>query len=66
MLIQDKILLSFLRQNKWERPVYFSSTVSLQNRIGLQNYLSCVGIVNKLLLVEGKDILPELLEKNLV
>ena len=66
MLIQDKVLLSFLRENKWERPVYFSSTVSEANRIGLDNYLSCVGIVNKLLLVEGKDILPEALEKNLV
>jgi len=66
MLIQDKVLLSFLKENKWKRPVYFSSTVSMQNRIGLQNYLSCVGIVNKLLPVEGKNISPESLEKNLM
>ncbi|MFX0140604.1 MAG: hypothetical protein ACFFDN_43590, partial [Candidatus Hodarchaeota archaeon] len=44
-------------------PIYFSSTVAPMNLIGLDEYLSTVGIVRKLLPVKNIRILPEETEK---
>ncbi len=62
---QDMILLSFLKENKLKRPVYFSSTVASANLIGLKDYLHSVGIINKLLPFKGDEILPNEMGKNL-
>ena len=66
MIAQDKIILSFLRENHFNRPVYFSSTVSKVNLIGLEEYLYNVGIVNRLLPLKGRKPIPDILEKNLM
>ena len=65
-LIQDKALISFLKENKWRRPVYFSLTVAQENMLGLNDYLSLIGIANKLLPVKDTNILPQRLEENLL
>ena len=66
LLPQDQIILSFLRENRWERPVYFAMTVHSENLMGLEDYLSTVGIVRELLPVRGMEVLPEELERNLM
>ena len=66
MRAQDKIILSFIRENNFNRPVYFASTVAKVNLVGLEEYLYNVGMVRKLLPVnDGKSIL-DILEKNLI
>ncbi|MFC1724929.1 DUF2723 domain-containing protein [candidate division KSB1 bacterium] len=66
MFVQDYVLASFLKENAWKRPVYFAVTVSPQNTLGLSEYLTNVGLVNKLVPVKGAGILPEELENNLL
>ena len=65
-LSQDKVILSFLKNNKWKRPVYFCSTVDPDNLLGLNDYLSYEGIVSKLVPVKGDSISPSVLENNLM
>jgi hypothetical protein len=66
LLPQDKVILSFLKNNKWKRPVYFCSTVSPDNLLGLNNYLRYEGIVCKLVPVKGDSISLPALENNLI
>ena len=62
---QDKVILSFLKANRWKRPVYFALTVAPSNLLGLEEYLSAVGIVRKLTPVKNQNIQPNELERNL-
>lgn len=57
--VQDLMLLEILKANQFERPIYFSATVTPMNLIGLDKYLSTVGIVRKLLPAKNIKILPE-------
>jgi hypothetical protein len=66
LLPQDRVILSFLKNNKWKRPVYFCSTVSPDNLVGLDNYLRYEGIVSKLVHVKGNSLSPSVLENNLI
>lgn len=63
--VQDIMLMQILKVNKWERPVYFSTTVAKINKIGLDEYLSLEGLVYKLG-TQKQFLSPETLEKNLV
>jgi hypothetical protein len=65
LLIQDQVILSFLKKNMWGRPVYFASTVNARNRVGLEDYLGFTGIVSKLIPEKRIEIIPQELEKNL-
>ena len=56
---------SFLKENRWNRPIYFAATVAPINLLGSEDYLSSVGIARKLLPVKNVEILPEELENNL-
>ncbi|MGD1007972.1 MAG: DUF2723 domain-containing protein [Ignavibacteriaceae bacterium] len=66
LLTQDKVILSFLKNNIWKRPVYFCTTVNPDNLLGLDNYLRDEGIVNKLVPVKSDSIAPSVLEYNLI
>ncbi len=66
LLTQDKVILSFLKNNMWKRPVYFCSTVNQDNFLGLDNYLRDEGIVSRLVPEKGDSIAPSLLENNLL
>jgi len=66
ILASQKVFLSFLRENNWKRPVYFSKTVSTRNLMGLQDYLQSTGIVLKLQPVKNTFLAPGELEKNLL
>ena len=65
-LSQDKVILSFLKNNKWKRPVYFCATMNPNNLLGLNDYLSYEGIVSKLVPVKGDSISASELELNLM
>jgi len=48
MRIQDFMVIAILKWNAWKRPIHFGLTVGTENRIGLDPYLSMVGMTAKL------------------
>ncbi len=48
--IQDLMIYDIVKTNNWQRPVYFSATVSADNCIGLDDYLVNEGM--------GKKVVP--------
>lgn len=46
--LQDLMIIEILRANNWNRPVYFSSTVTDNNKLGMFDYLALQGLVYKL------------------
>ncbi len=46
--IQDLMVKEIIEANKWERPIYFSSTTSVGSRIGLNNFLKLEGMTLRL------------------
>lgn len=63
--IQDLMIIEILKVNDWNRPVYFSTTVYNQNRIGLDDYLTFEGLVYRLESHKAK-ISQEKLRSNLL
>jgi hypothetical protein len=63
---QDLALISLLRKNSWQKPVYFSATVSQDNMIGLTGNLSSCGIIQKLVRIKGDSVMYRELEDNLL
>jgi tetratricopeptide (TPR) repeat protein len=47
--IQDIMVVRIIQANKWKLPIYFAVTVSDENRIGLDEYLTMEGMVHNLL-----------------
>ena len=66
MLPHDKALMSLLKTNSPERPIYFAVTVDSNNMVGTSAYLSTVGMIRKLSPFKGDSILPEQLEYSLI
>jgi hypothetical protein len=44
----DLLLIDIIKANKWERPIYFSITVSEDNFVGLGDYLVMEGMAQRL------------------
>jgi hypothetical protein len=42
--VQDIMILQILEANNWEKPVYFATTVSPGNRLGMEKYLQMQGL----------------------
>jgi len=63
--VQDIMILDIIRTNNWKRPVYFAVTVSINNMLGLRDYLRMDGLA--LRLVQNKDqiVEPDIMWKNL-
>ncbi|HTF82115.1 MAG TPA: DUF2723 domain-containing protein, partial [Cytophagales bacterium] len=53
----DLIMLNMIATNNWKRPIYFSTTLSRENYLGLQEYLQQEGLAYRLLPVRtpGED-----------
>lgn len=65
--VQDLMILNILFTNKWEKPLYFSTTVSNQNMLdGLQQYLRMDGVVMKVTPFKGWKIHPDIMYDMLV
>ncbi|NTW49751.1 MAG: DUF2723 domain-containing protein [Chlorobiales bacterium] len=67
---QDVIVYEVVKNNLWERPVYFAITVSESNMIGLNNYLRMDGLAYKLVPVKSGNtydyVEPEILYNKLM
>jgi hypothetical protein len=48
MRVQDKMVLNIVDANKWTKPVYFASSVSPDNFMGLDPYLQMQGLAYRL------------------
>lgn len=46
--VQDVIVYDIIKTNNWQRPIYFSTLVSEDNYIGLDEYLVTEGLAKKL------------------
>jgi hypothetical protein len=53
----DLVILNMIVTNNWKRPIYFSTTLSRENYLGLQEYLQQEGLAYRLLPVRtpGED-----------
>lgn len=49
------LILDIIRNNQWERPVYFTMGIPQNYYVGLQDYLQLQGIIYKLLPVNVKE-----------
>ncbi|MEJ2627018.1 MAG: DUF2723 domain-containing protein [bacterium] len=63
--VQDIMILQIIHATQWQRPVYFSLTVSHKNKLNLNSYLRMDGIVFKLVPYTVKNLDPEIMNKNL-
>ena len=48
----DLMILEIIRTNMWQRPIYFSSTMTSQNYLGLDKYLFLEGLAYRLIPIE--------------
>lgn len=53
----DLVMLDMIATNNWKRPIYFSTTLSRENYLGLQEYLQQEGLAYRLLPIRtpGED-----------
>jgi len=62
---QDYMIFEILQSFNFEKPLYFSITVSPDNVLGLNEYLRNDGFAFKVLTVKGHRIAPEILKRNI-
>jgi len=63
--VQDMMILRVIQVLQWQRPVYFSLTVSNKNRLELDNFLRMDGIVFKLVPYKVDQLNSDILHENL-
>ena len=63
--VQDIMAIGIIRWNEWKRPIYFAITVAQSNRLGLDPYLSMVGMTLELVPEKGSDTDLDALARNL-
>jgi hypothetical protein len=64
--VQDWLIVQLIINNRWRRPIYFSTTVYSSNLLGLDPYLRLEGIAWRLLPVSSPPVNKELLRENLL
>ena len=64
--VQDLMILQILEANKWERPVYFATTVSPGNRLGMDKYLQMQGLTFRVYPEPVKRTDADKIEENLL
>ncbi len=47
LLVQDQIVLDILKNNNWQKPIYFATTVDARNIPWLQSYFCLEGLSNR-------------------
>ena len=66
--IQDQVVLDIVKNNLWDRPIYFASTCSQDCFIGMDNYLDMEGLASRLVpekLIGANDVNPDITYKDL-
>ena len=64
--VQDIMVIGIIYWNEWKRPIHFAITVAQSNRVGLDSYLSMIGMTLKLVPEKGRDTDLEALARNLL
>ena len=64
--VQDKLILDILKQTKWRRPVYFSTTVGPDAFSGLEPFFRTEGMVMRICPVRQKSDNIDAVEPNLM
>lgn len=64
--VQDLMILRILQAVRWKRPVYFAVTVSIDNKMGMDNYLRMDGLTFKVVPYKVKSINPDILKYHLL
>lgn len=60
LIKNDIMLLDFLANNNWERPLYFASPSSVNKVLGIEKYCHQTGVVYKFIPVLAEDYVPGL------
>jgi tetratricopeptide (TPR) repeat protein len=66
--IQDQVVLDIVKNNLWDRPIYFASTCSQDCFIGMDNYLDMEGLASRLVpekLIGANDVNANITYKDL-
>ncbi len=64
--VQDIMILQILEANNWEKPIYFATTVSPGNRLGMEKYLQMQGLAFQVFPEEVKRTDIAKIEDNLL
>ncbi|ROL61172.1 DUF2723 domain-containing protein [Bacteroidetes/Chlorobi group bacterium ChocPot_Mid] len=62
--VQDKLVLDIIRQTKWQRPVYFSTTVGAEAYSGLEPFFRNEGMVMRICPVPQRTKSGDALDEN--
>ncbi|MFC1725680.1 tetratricopeptide repeat protein [candidate division KSB1 bacterium] len=62
--IQDMLIIKIIQNNILKRPVYFATTVSETNKIGLHEYLALEGLVSEINTIKTAPVSAEVIYKN--
>jgi len=62
--VQDIMVLQILEANRWRRPIYFATTVSPDNKLEMDDYMTMEGLAFRIYPQKVKRIDPEKLRNN--
>lgn len=62
--VQDYMIINILEFNRWQRPIYFATTVSPDNKLGLEDYMQIEGLVFRVMPTKAKRADADKLEHN--
>ncbi len=62
--VQDIAVLKIVEWNDWERPIFFSVAVPVENQVGLTPYLSLNGLAYRLVRERESGLDPQEMERN--
>jgi hypothetical protein len=65
LLIQDQIVLDILKNNNWQRPIYFATTVDSRNIPWLQSYFCLEGLSNRIVPTKSFSVNIDKMKENL-
>lgn len=63
--VQDYMIMYLLEYNKWQRPVYFATTVSPDNKLGLEDYMVMEGLVFRVMPTKAKRVDADKIQQNI-
>ncbi len=63
--VQDFMIMYILEYNRWQKPIYFATTVSPDNKLGLDDYLQMEGLVFRVYPEKVSRVNTTKIEKNI-
>jgi len=63
--VKDQIILNILKTNKWQRPIYFATTVDQANIPWLQPYFRLEGLANRVVPTDSYPVNIDVMKENI-